>query len=472
MNIVWFRRDLRCDDNPALADALRTEQPTIAVYIATPEQWKYHGMAPIQADLIYRRLFELQSELAELGVPLIYQQVGDFNSSAEWLMTLAVRTQAKTIYFNKEYELNEVVRDKQLKGLAERESVECKSFDDKCIFVPGSVVNGSGDYYKVFTPFKNACLKRLMTSGVQIEPLKVKQTNTPILDSEIEELSLDSPFDYIREPSKVYKAKRSEILGLLRTFVAEKASHYHLQRDYPFVDGTSQLSPYLAIGALSARQCVARLWYQKSVLNEGESIWLSELIWRDFYQHLLHFRPDLSRGKSFHPWGETLSWKSSKDHFERWKSGQTGYPIVDAAMRQLNATGWMHNRLRMIVASFLTKDLHIDWHLGESYFMSKLVDGDFAANNGGWQWCASTGCDGQPYFRIFNPTTQGERFDPTGDFVRHWVPELSSIAGKKVHNPSKHVNVKSLSYPEPIVDHSAERKLTLELYKLAKDNSE
>jgi deoxyribodipyrimidine photo-lyase len=245
---------------------------------------------------------------------------------------------------------------------------------------------------------------------------------------------------------------------------------YHERRDYPAMDMTSRLSPYLTLGIISVRQCLARLHQsQPSHNNAGADTWLSELIWREFYQHLIYFWPEICKGNNFHEWANNLVWnQNGEDWLRKWQSGETGYPIVDAAMRQLNQTGWMHNRLRMIVASFLTKDLHIDWRHGEQYFMRQLIDGDFAANNGGWQWSASTGCDGQPYFRIFNPITQGERFDPHGQFIRQYIPELSAVPDKYIHSPWLWGGVKSLSYPAPIVDHKREREITLGVYKEAK----
>jgi deoxyribodipyrimidine photo-lyase len=216
---------------------------------------------------------------------------------------------------------------------------------------------------------------------------------------------------------------------------------------------------------------MARLMYQQALpLQGGREVWQSELIWREFYQHLIYFEPKLSKGHSFTMWGDNLVWRNNPAEIEAWKRGRTGYPIIDAAMAQLNNTGWMHNRLRMVVASFLVKDLHVDWRIGEEYFMSNLIDGDYAANNGGWQWCASTGCDGQPYFRIFNPITQGEKFDSDGSFIRRWIPELETVPEQYIHKPWCWPKAKSLSYPSPIVDHKTEREITLALYKNAKEN--
>jgi deoxyribodipyrimidine photo-lyase len=245
---------------------------------------------------------------------------------------------------------------------------------------------------------------------------------------------------------------------------------YQLARDFPAKPGTSGLSAYLVIGVISVQQAIARLqleagaslWQEKS----GAAVWLSELIWREFYKHILVAYPALIKHQPFQQDTAAIVWGNNQQWFQAWCDGNTGYPIVDAAMRQLNQTGWMHNRLRMIVASFLVKDLQIDWRWGEAYFMSKLIDGDFAANNGGWQWAASTGTDAAPYFRIFNPVTQSERFDPNGDFIRLLLPELSGLNKKQIHWP--HPLPLSVRYAKPVVDHAKARLLTLAMFKAVK----
>lgn len=249
---------------------------------------------------------------------------------------------------------------------------------------------------------------------------------------------------------------------------------YLRQRDLPALAGTSSLSPYLAIGVLSPRQCFNRLRAECPQLLEdresGAFAWLNELIWREFYRHLLVAYPDLCRHRPFIAWTDKVRWCDDAAKLHAWQRGETGYPIVDAAMRQLNATGWMHNRLRMISASFLVKDLLIDWRAGERYFMSQLLDGDLAANNGGWQWAASTGTDAAPYFRIFNPTTQGERFDPQGTFIRKWLPELADVPDNDIHHPHRWSEKQrcTLNYPLPIVDHKQARLETLAAFEAAK----
>lgn len=470
MKLVWFRRDLRAVDNLALQAAIASGESVVAIFVATPEQWQNHHLAPIQADFIFRRLKALQAELRQLNVALLYHETNNYQSCAEFIADLAKRNHFSEVLCNKDYELNEVLRDNYLGELLEQSDIQLSGFDDKCILPPGSVINGKGDYFKVFTPFKKAWVKSLSIPTIHPQSQALAVNLSPeLVKYEFCEMA---QFSYPRVPSHEWPVTFDEIRAELRQFCLVDVDYYHERRDYPQQDKTSRLSPYLALGILSARQCIARLFAcaGETGLSAGAQVWLGELIWREFYQHLLYFRPELAKGESFHDWGRRLVWNNNLEWFERWKQGRTGFPIVDAAMRQLNQTGWMHNRLRMIVASFLTKDLHIHWRWGEDYFMSKLIDGDYAANNGGWQWCASTGCDGQPYFRIFNPLTQSERFDPQGEFIRHWLPELEQVPTPFIHTPWEWANVSCLSYPEPIVDHKQERALTLSIYKEAKDS--
>lgn len=257
----------------------------------------------------------------------------------------------------------------------------------------------------------------------------------------------------------------------MQDFCAEKLRQYDEQRDFPACPGTSRISPYLTLGIISVRQCLAAIEAALGQLpfERGAPgfVWLNELIWREFYQHLLVAFPHVSKHKAFKPETDHIRWLWDDARFTAWCEGKTGYPIVDAAMRCLNQTGWMHNRLRMIVASFLTKDLHIDWRLGERYFMQHLIDGELAANNGGWQWAASTGADAAPYFRIFNPTTQGQRFDEQGQFIKQWLPELELVPAKYIHTPHDWLKVfdPQDSYPAPIVDHSESRTIALALFQ-------
>ncbi|QOV32632.1 deoxyribodipyrimidine photo-lyase [Vibrio diabolicus] len=471
MILVWFRRDLRTLDHTALKAALDSDQPVVACFIATPEQWREHHMAPMQADLIARRLEYLNDELESLNVPFLYKEVPSFSDCTEVISEWAKTLEATSVMANIHYEVNERELDAQVSEALASHDIDFELFHDKCVHPPTTVLNKQGEYFKVFTPFKRAWLTQFQMPAVT-KPQEQAQLSSKLLEQlEPIRFSSDFTFSYPRESSEDWFASTNDVLKQLREFARERSDAYKEERDFPAIDGTSQLSPYLAIGALSPRQCIARLYAenQQNDLTEGKATWLSEIIWREFYQHLLVFEPKLVKGKGFIDWEDKIQWSYDEQAFERWKAGATGYPIVDAAMRQLNQTGWMHNRLRMVVASFLTKDLHIDWRWGEAYFMSKLVDGDFAANNGGWQWSASTGCDGQPYFRIFNPISQGEKFDSDGQFVRHWVPEIKSVPNKYIHKPWTWEGFSLLEYHKPMVDHKTEREITLRLFKSAKE---
>ncbi|EMN7356636.1 deoxyribodipyrimidine photo-lyase [Vibrio parahaemolyticus] len=471
MILVWFRRDLRTLDHTALKAALDTGQPVVACFVATPEQWQEHHMAPMQADLIARRLEHVHQELTELNIPLLYREVPRFDDCTKVICDWADKLNATAAMVNINYEVNEVELDRKVSQALDNRGVEFHAFHDKCVHAPTTVLNKQGEYFKVFTPFKRAWLQKFSLPTVS-KPQRQNELPSEQLEAVKQDgFDADYTFSYPRESSEAWCASTNHILKQLRTFARERSDGYQMKRDFPAIDGTSQLSPYLAIGALSPRQCIARLYAENPQpdLSEGKAMWLSEIIWREFYQHLLVFEPKLVKGRGFIDWEDKIQWSYDEQAFECWKTGTTGYPIVDAAMRQLNQTGWMHNRLRMIVASFLTKDLHIDWRWGEEYFMSKLVDGDFAANNGGWQWSASTGCDGQPYFRIFNPISQGEKFDSDGQFVRHWVPEIKSVPNKFVHKPWTWEGFSLLEYHKPMVDHKVEREITLRLFKSAKE---
>jgi len=458
--VVWFRNDLRTLDHQALHSAFASGLPVVGLYIATPQTWQLHDMAPIKQDLLRRRVRALEMELAELKVPLLALEASSYADSHAIFQQLIVKG-VKFVSATTEYELREQVRDRQVQQLLHEAGVEVVWHDQQCVMPPGSLVTKSGDVYKVFTPFKKNWLGRFQLTGIQVLPrLTAQSAMPPSL-----QLSWPAMVDG-DQSSRLYPVHESEVLAKLRSFCQHQVASYHDQRDYPAVDGTSGLSAYLAIGVLSAAQCVARLQLEAGdalwQADSGASVWLSELIWREFYKHILVAYPNLIKHQPFQQETAALAWGNNTAWFEAWCQGKTGYPIVDAAMHQLNQTGWMHNRLRMIVASFLVKDLQIDWRWGERYFMQKLIDGEFAANNGGWQWAASTGTDAAPYFRIFNPVTQSERFDPKGIFIKQWLPELANIPTAAIHWPHAIANCR---YVRPIVDHAKAREKTLAMFK-------
>lgn len=469
-HLVWLRNDLRTTDNQALYAACSDPcARVLAVYIATPQQWRSHGMAPRQVRFIWQNLELLQQRLAELGIELYLQRCADFDQTVPWLVEFCRRQAVDTLFYNYQYEFNECARDRAVER-ALPAGTHCLGFHDSVLLPPGTVRTGGGEMYKVYTPFRNAFLQRLTVADLRSLPVPSMRPSGRLSPPPI------APFDYPdgEVDSRRFPAGEEAALARLRHFCRERVADYTQQRDIPALDGTSALSPYLALGVISPRQCFNRLRAEHPELltysDSGAFSWLNELIWREFYRHLLVAYPRLCKHQPFITWTDRVQWRETPQALAAWQQGLTGYPIVDAAMRQLNSTGWMHNRLRMIVASFLVKDLLIDWRAGERYFMSQLLDGDLAANNGGWQWAASSGTDAAPYFRIFNPTTQGERFDPEGVFIRHWLPELADVPGKEIHRPLRWAEQQNryVDYPLPIVDHQQARQLTLAAFAAAK----
>jgi deoxyribodipyrimidine photo-lyase len=450
--------------------------PTIAVYCLTPGQWEIHNVAPIKQDLILRQLKTLSQELEQLGVPLTVVDATDFSGVIPEMKKLVSQHSIKQVYFNHEYEWNEAQLTQLMIAQLETAEVGVNAFDDQCLIAPGNIYNKQGTFYKVFTAFKNAYLSEINQQSRPIYPLPKAQAKLTI-KSNIKALSTTkiaalASVDASQKDkwSSLWSVDSGYALKLLENFVREDIFHYHELRDIPSIEGTSKLSAYLAIGAISVRQCYQAAIVIKDALdNPGVKTWVVELIWRDFYRHLMVAYPEICRFKPFKMNTDQLPWKQDAKLFKAWCEGRTGYPIVDAAMRQLVETGWMHNRLRMVSAMFLTKHLFIDWRLGEQFFMQHLVDGDLASNNGGWQWSASTCVDAVPYFRIFNPTRQSQRFDEKGEFIRQYVPELAKLDNKSIHQPNKQQQT-LCGYVSPVVDHKTSVAQTKMHFKQLSDS--
>jgi deoxyribodipyrimidine photo-lyase len=465
-SIVWFRRDLRLSDNPAYSHGVK-KGPVIAVYTLCQKQWNQHDLAKRQRSLIVEHLHALERSLSKQGIPLVVIDAGNFDSVPAALVKFSKENNCCDIQFNQEYELNERNLTASVIKAFNDNGLSTKVFHDQCLIEPGRILNKQGQPYKVFSAFKKAYLSELNSL---MRPLYGKprvhagQVNIK-LASDIRVLASIEKNELHRETLILNEQQAHE---LLNEFCADRITDYQIDRDLPAVEGTSRLSACLATGLLSVRQSYQAAHQHNSeggfVDQEGITTWINELVWRDFYRHLLFLFPNLCKHEPFKLKTNALPWKHDKKLFAAWTQGRTGYPIVDAAMRQLNATGWMHNRLRMVTAMFLTKHLFIDWRWGEKYFMENLIDADLASNNGGWQWSASTGVDAVPYFRIFNPTRQSQRFDTTGLFIRQYVPELASLDNKSIHSPSRE-QVEKVGYIHPIVDHASSVKQTKSWFK-------
>ena len=466
--MVWFRSDLRVADNTALYQACKSaDEGVVAVFAICPGQWTEHDWGCMKVDFVLRNLAALSHSLAKLNIPLFIIRADRFTKLPQKLLRLAKHHHCDALYFNIEYEINELRRDQEVRACFEQSGRSVHAFTDQVILDVADMRTVSNGWYTVFGPFKRKWCAMVKEGG----PLQVwpKPRRQPKMGAEPARVPRAlRGFTGNRRPDLWPEGERAA-RRRLESFVAKRIERYHATRDLPAINGTSTLSPYLAVGVLSPRQCLeAALAVNNGRLDSGRkgvATWISELVWREFYRHILIGYPRVCMNRPFRLQTESLPWRYDEELFRAWCAGRTGVPIVDAGMRQLVQTGWMHNRVRMIVAMFLAKDLFIDWRWGERHFMRHLVDGDFASNNGGWQWSASTGTDAASYFRILNPFKQSRRYDTNGDYIRRFVPELRDASADELHVPHKHDALKK-DYPQPIVDHEIVRRSAIEAFRV------
>ena len=466
--IHWFRRDLRLADNQALHAACRSGAPVLPVFVFDDHILSRVRVGGPRLAFMLQALRSLDEALREFGTHLHILR----GEPAAQISALIRDTQAQALYFNADYSPYASQRDTSL-----RESLEISVhiFDDLVLMPPDRVLKADATPYMVYTPYKNKWNEQ-DKPAISEHSFKPEQfvSAEALAASTIPDLS---SFGY-NNPIAIPEASERAAATLLQQFIDQDAKHYSETRNYlvsyPYgnerPEGTSYLSPYLHLGLISPRTCywAAREAYQGTQSkNYRESIatWVSELTWREFYLQIMAHYPHVLK-RDFVDTYLNMAWQDDKALLDAWKNGETGYPVVDAPMRQLRAIGWMPNRARMIVASFLTKDLLIHWLEGDHYFMQHLIDGDAASNNGGWQWAAGTGTDAQPYFRIFNPVSQSEKF-ATPDYLRHWLPELQDVPDKHIHAPWL-MDKAPPAYPAPIVDHAQAREATLAAFKHAR----
>ncbi len=465
--LVWFRADLRIADNTALFHACKeADNGVVAVFALCPKQWASHDWGMAKVDFVLRNLEQLSAALAKLNIPLKLIDAGSFDSIPAKLLKVARAHHCDALYFNREHEVNELARDGDVQHCFDKAGIPVRSFVDQTILDVAEIETGAGGWYTVFTPFKRKWCATLEEQGPP--PIWSTPRRQPKLD-----IISDPVPNHVggfegQSHADSWPAGEKEASKRLRRFVTKRIEGYKQNRDIPAVDGTSTLSPYLSSGVISPRQCleeaVAANNGQVDSGDAGIATWISELIWREFYRHVMIGFPRVCKHQAFKAATEQLPWQHDEALFEVWCTGRTGFPIVDAGMRQLVQTGWMHNRLRMVVAMFLSKDLFIDWRWGERFFMQHLVDGDLASNNGGWQWSASTGTDAAPYFRMFNPYSQSRKIDPDGKFIKQFVPELAKIDGIDLHEPQP-LLLSNVDYPLPIIDRTESRARVMEAFK-------
>jgi deoxyribodipyrimidine photo-lyase len=468
VSLVWFRRDLRADDHAALFHALKASGRVGCAFVFDTEILdELPSRADRRVEFIWESLRDLDAALARLGGGLMVLH----GRARDEIPRLAARMHAGAVYTNRDYEPRAVERDRAVAARLAADGRDFYGYKDHVVFDTDEVLTQDGRPFSVFTPYRNAWLKRL--EPFHLRPYPVERYAGALAPPperrlpSLEEIGFRrTNLAELRLPAGTSGAER-----LLEDFKA-RIDAYRERRDFPALKGPSYLSVHLRFGTLSIRRVAA---FARARAGEGAQGWLSELIWREFYSQILHHHPRVVTS-AFKPEYDAIRWPDDPDRLAAWQEARTGYPLVDAAMRQINATGYMHNRLRMVAASFLVKDLHVDWRLGEKYFADHLIDYDLASNNGGWQWAASTGCDAQPYFRIFNPVSQSRKFDPEGRFIRRYLPELDGCDAKQIHAPWE-MNVGEQEragvvigrdYPAPVVDHAAARQRALELYSVAR----
>jgi deoxyribodipyrimidine photo-lyase len=488
--LVWFRRDLRVADNAALFQALKNCTKVHCVFVFDTEILQHLTSQDRRVAFIRESLVELDELLraaalqagveaslaAQLGLIVLH------GNTLKEIPHLAKQIEAQAVFANHDDEPAALGRDAQVRGGLANAGIAFHTYKDHVIFERQEVLTLAGNPYTVFTPYKNAWLKKIQPEDLAAHPVS---EHASALVPRPAQFRLPVPtlpdidFENIDLKALHYKSGVSGAQALLEDFL-HRIDQYEETRNFPAIKGPSYLSVHLRFGTISIRQLALEAW-RRYKTSEGASVWLSELIWRDFYAQILANFPHVTE-RCFKPDYDAIPWDHGphgKALFAAWCEGRTGYPLVDAAMAQINQTGYMHNRLRMVVASFLTKDLGVDWRWGEKYFAQHLIDFDLSANNGGWQWASSSGCDAQPYFRIFNPVTQSEKFDPKGKFIKRYLPQLAALETADIHAPweAKPLALQAAGitlgkdYPLPVVNHAEAREKTLARYAVVKKSS-
>ncbi|MET0267415.1 MAG: deoxyribodipyrimidine photo-lyase [Duganella sp.] len=472
-SLVWLRRDLRVFDHVALHQALQDSHKVYCAFIYDTTILADLPRQDRRLDFIHASVAEVDAELRQLGGYLIARHADPL----EAIPALAAELKVDAVYCNHDYEPQAIARDAAVADALTDAGRRFFSFKDQVVFEKSEVLSQTGGVFSVFTPYKNAWLKKLAADPSVIAPYHIEPHAAKLAPAagSASLPNLPTIADLGFEPSNLAALKiPTGMSGAAQLFddFLPRIAQYNTARDFPAVKGPSYLSLHFRFGTLSVRHLVRTVvdLMARGGGGEGAAVWLSELIWREFYAMILFHHPHVV-GASFKPAYDAIAWETGPEAdelFEAWCAGRTGYPLVDAAMLQLNQTGYMHNRLRMVAACFLIKDLGIDWRRGEAYFALHLNDFDLASNNGGWQWASSSGCDAQPYFRIFNPITQSEKFDSAGKFIRRYLPQLKDLSDKEIHAPWLHARMAPLDYPAPLVQHDEARKRTLERYEVVK----
>ncbi len=462
--VVWFRLDLRLADNPALQAAVGRQRPVLPVFIWSPEEEGRWPPGAASRWWLHQSLTKLDAALRQRGSRLIVRRGPTLGA----IRALLKETGASAVYWNRRYEPAVIERDRHIESALRQDGITTDSFNASLLFEPSTVVTRQDKPYRVFSAFWKACLSHPEPGAPAPAPGNLKRPRRWPTSLPLSELALEPTIDWAGGLRSSWCPGEMGASQELKRFLGDVLSDYARARDHPAHVGTSRLSPHLHFGEIGPRQIWSAIQRQRSGSSDAGQAYLRELGWREFAYHLLfHFphTPEQPLRENF----ADFPWRRDRKNLRAWQRGETGYPMVDAGMRELWHTGWMHNRVRMIVASFLVKDLLIPWQQGAAWFWDTLVDADLANNTLGWQWTAGCGADAAPYFRIFNPVSQGEKFDPEGDYVRRWVPELANVAMKWIHKPwqapAGSLPAAAGKYPRPIVEHGAARERALQAWR-------
>ncbi len=465
-NLIWFRNDLRIHDNTALAAITSNATQVSAIFIVPIDQWLSHDLGQNKIGFILRQLFNLEQHLNKLNINLHVIECDNFAQIPNLLAMYCTQQNISSVYCNLEYEFNEQQRDQKVKVMLNNNSINFYTYHDQIIIPPETIKTNNGGIYTVFTPYKRKFIT--IINEYNLTPWKIHKMDQNFI---LKRFTLSAKLiNYLNSDiQKLWPIGEKHANYLLNNFIKHNLNDYKEHRDYPQLNNTSKLSPYLSIGILSPRTCMLKA--MQAPQNESTAVWINELIWREFYKYVLYHNQRISRNQNYNTIYNNIIWNKPDEKLIAWQCGKTGYPLIDAAMRQLIQTGWMHNRLRMITAMFFSKNLFFDWRIGEKFFAKHLIDLDFASNNGGWQWSASTGTDAVPYFRIFNPITQSIKFDPDGTFIKQFCPELKSLDNKAIHLSANYLSTQQLNnigYMQPIVDLRQSRNYAIEMFKKCK----
>ena len=469
-SLVWLRNDLRIDDNQALKNACMSSSEVHCVYLHSLNQNEAHNEANCKTHFIIENLKSLEEDLGRFNIPLTVIDSNNFLDDSNKILQIVKERNLQKVFWNNQVGFDEIQRDDLLKKVLDENNIKYSNYENGLVYSPGTLRTGDDRPYSVFTPFKRKWIEKFNIDLLDIEFNYTPKNNTDIKSNV-------TTFDFRFKKThcvdmSLWPIGEKEAYKRLNDYLDQKVLRYSKDRNDPIIDGTSRLSPYFASGVISPRRCILEALKRNNFELDSNEIgivkWIDEIVWREFYKNIMFCFPRVSKDKPFQEYTVNIKWRHDESELDAWKNGETGFPIIDAAMKQLKTEGWMHNRLRMVTAMFFTKNMLHDWKIGEAFFMQNLMDGDFSSNNGGWQWSSSTGTDAAPYFRIFNPLTQSKNFDKSGLFIKKYISELEDLDVKEIHNPAS--NIRSyLGYPEQILDLKESRLRAIEAFNSARN---